>query len=482
MDQKVAVLGLGIENLALAKYLATRGSKITVCDNRDQAALGNRYEMLHKLGVTFRLGPDYLNNLEEFKQLYRSPGLPLFQPELVRAAANGVKITSAIRLFLELCPCPIIGVTGSKGKGTTSTLINQILKLHQEKSGRCAYLGGNIGIAPFEFIEELQPEDRVVLELSSFQLEDFDRSVNIGVITNITEDHLAPADPLNPNYHKSRPEYIQAKTNLFRHQRPDDLTILNIDDPTSRELVPEVPGKLYTYGSMQQTSGAWFSKQPNGIYSIWWNVTGKPELIIESDSIQIRGEHNLLNIAAAALACHAAGAGLESIREGIAGYTGLEHRLEYVATVNGIQFFDDSFATAPAPTIVALKAFNEPIVLIAGGADKGNDYTLLGEEIIKSTVKTVVLIGTMGPKIGASVNQAAERLGKPLPKLVEGGVTMGEIFANALANANAGDVVLLSTACASFGLFNNYKERGDLFKAEVKRFQSTSKSKNAPFP
>lgn len=469
MVQKVAVLGLGIENLALAKYLAARGKRITVCDNRNQAALGDRYEMLQKLGVVFHLGPDYLNNLDEFEQLYRSPGLPLFQPELVQAAANGVKITSAMRLFLELCPCPIIGVTGSKGKGTTSTLIYQILKLHQERLGRRAYLGGNIGIAPFEFIEKLQPEDCVVLELSSFQLEDFDRSVNIGVITNITEDHLAPADPLNPNYHKSRTEYIQAKTNLFRHQKPDDLTILNIDDPTSRQLIPEVPGRLNTYGSAPQAPGAWFSKQPNGIYSIWWNVTGKPELIIESDSIQIRGEHNLLNITAAALACHAAGAGLESIREGISGYTGLEHRLEYVATVNGIKFFDDSFATAPDPTIVALKAFTEPIVLIAGGADKGHDYTLLGEEIIKSTVKTVVLIGTMGPKIETAVRQAAEHLGKPLPIMVEGGVTMGEIFANALANANAGDVVLLSTACASFGLFKNYKERGDLFKAEVKR-------------
>ena len=474
MDQKVAVLGLGIENLALAKYLAARGEKITVCDSRNQEALGPRYAMLHKLGVTFHLGPGYLNNLEDFNLLYRSPGLPLFQQELVQAAREGVKITSAMRLFLELCPCPIIGVTGTKGKGTTSTLIYQILKLHQEKLGRHAFLGGNIGIAPFEFIEDLQPEDRVVLELSSFQLEDFDRSVDIAVITNITEDHLAPADPLNPNYHKSRSGYIQAKTNLFRHQKPDGLVILNVTDPTSRELVPLVSGKLYTYGNSPQPSGAWFVKQSNGVYSLFWNVKGKTELIIESDSIQVRGEHNLLNIAAAALACHAAGADLNSIKAGISGYTGLEHRLEYVATVNDIQFFDDSFATAPDPTMVALKAFTEPIVLIAGGADKGNDYTLLGEAIVKSTVKTIVLIGTMGPKIGTAVRQAATRLKKTAPNLVEGGVTMEEIFSKAVANANSGDVVLLSTACASFGLFKNYKERGDLFKAEVRRLTKNS--------
>ncbi len=469
MNQKVAVLGLGIENLALTKYMATRGSIITVCDNRNQAALGARYEMLQKLGVEFRLGPDYLKNLEDFQLLYRSPGLPLFQPELVKAAANGVTITSAMRIFLELCPCPVIGVTGTKGKGTTSTLIYNILKLYQEKKDCRAYLGGNIGIAPFEFIEELKPDDRVVLELSSFQLEDFDRSANIAVITNITEDHLAPADPLNPNYHKSRPEYIKSKTNLFRHQNPEGLTILNSNDPTSHELFPLVLGKLFTYGSSPQTLGAWYHKKPDGDYSVFWNVTGKPELIIESDTIQVRGEHNLLNISAAALACHAAGADLDSVREGISGYTGLEHRLEYVATVGGIQFFDDSFATAPDPTIVALKAFTEPIVLIAGGADKGTDYTVLGEEIVKSTVKSIVLIGTMGPKIGEAVLQAGIRLKKPAPKVVEGGVKMEEIFANAITNANSGDIVLLSTACASFGLFNNYKERGDLFKAEVKK-------------
>lgn len=469
MNQKAAVLGLGIENLALVKYLASRGADITVCDNRNETALGQRFELLKKLGVSFRLGPKYLKNLADFDLLYRSPGLPLFQEELVEAAAQGVIITSAMRLFIQLCPCPIIGVTGTKGKGTTSTLIYKILKLSQTKKGQQAFLGGNIGIAPFDFIESLDPEDRVVLELSSFQLEDFDRSVPVAVITNITEDHLAPADPLNPNYHKSRTEYIRAKTNLFRYQNPEDLTILNTDDPSSRELISQATGRLYTYGSSPQTKGAWFVKKPDKGSSIFWNLNGTPELIIESSSIQVRGDHNLLNIAAAALACHDVGAGLESIREGISCYTGLEHRLEYVATVNGVQFFDDSFATAPDPTIVALKAFSEPIVLIAGGADKGADYTVLGEEIIKSSVKTIILIGSMGPKIGAAVNQAAISLGKPAPELVEGGVTMGEIFGNALAKANSGDVVLLSTACASFGLFNNYKERGDLFKAEVQK-------------
>lgn len=467
MNRKLAVLGLGIENLALVKYLAGQGNEITVCDSRDRTALGERYELLTQLGVNFRLGPDYLERLEDFDTVFRSPGLPLFQPELRQAEAKGVEVTSAMRLFLDLCPCPTIGVTGSKGKGTTSTLIHRILTLSQAKKGFQAFLGGNIGIAPFEFLPRLKAQDRVVLELSSFQLEDCHRSVDIAVITNITEDHLAPADPLNPNYHKSRADYVRAKTNIFRHQSSNGVTILNMDDPTSRGLTREVKGLLLTYGNFEQAHGAWYTKRRDGGYTIWWNPDGRVERLIESEAIQVRGEHNLLNISAAALASRAAGADNNSIYRGISDYKGLEHRLEYVATVNGIQYFDDSFATAPDPTMVALKAFHEPIVLIAGGADKGADFSGLAEAILKSTVHTVVLIGLTGPKIGDAILQAATRLNLPSPRLIDGGPDMESIVATASARAASGEIVLLSTACASFGMFKNYKERGDLFKQAV---------------
>ncbi|HYH03830.1 MAG TPA: UDP-N-acetylmuramoyl-L-alanine--D-glutamate ligase [Bacillota bacterium] len=463
-----AVLGLGIENLALVKYLLTQGEQVTVCDSRDEAALGNRYHELKGCGVNFRLGPNYLNNLTDFTEVFRSPGLPLFDPHIQEAKAAGVRITSAMRLFLELCPCTTIGVTGTKGKGTTSSLIYRILNLSQTKKGHRAFLGGNIGIAPFEFFTELDRDAVVVLELSSFQLEDFDKSVDIAVITNITEDHLAPADPLNPNYHKSRAEYIAAKTNLFQHQGPSGVTVLNMADPTSRELQTLVPGKLLTYGDQPQPQGAWYAKE-DGIYKIRWNAKGAPEQLITSESIQVRGEHNLLNISAAALASLTAGADLDSIREGIANYQGLEHRLEYVGTVNQIQFFDDSFATAPDPTMVALKAFTEPIVLIAGGADKGSDFSGLAEEILQSSVTAVILIGVTGPKIGKLIQEIADRSVRPAPELVYGCQNMTEIVAAAVGKAQPGGIVLLSTACASFGMFKNYKERGDLFKNEVRR-------------
>lgn len=463
-----AVLGLGIENLALVKYLLTQGEQVTVCDSRDEAALGERYHELKNCGANFRLGPSYLENLTDFTEVFRSPGLPLFNPHIERARAAGVRITSAMRLFLEMCPCTTIGVTGTKGKGTTSSLIYRILNLSQSKKGRRAFLGGNIGIAPFEFFTELDRDDVVVLELSSFQLEDFDQSVDIAVITNITEDHLAPADPLNPNYHKSRAEYITAKTNLFRHQGPRGITILNLADATSRELQSLVPGKLLTYGDRPQPLGAWYVEE-SGIYKIHWNISGTQEELITSESIQVRGEHNLLNITAAALASQAAGADLEAIREGIAGYQGLEHRLEYVGTVNQIQFFDDSFATAPDPTIVALKAFTEPIVLIAGGADKGSDFSKLAQEILSSSVTAVILIGVTGPKIGRLIQEIAAASGHPAPELVYGCQNMAEIVAAAVEKVRPGGIVLLSTACASFGMFKNYKERGDLFKNEVRK-------------
>ncbi len=463
-----AVLGLGIENLALVKYYLSRGELVTVCDSRDATTLGDRYHELKDCGVTFRLGPDYLNNLADFAEVFRSPGLPLFEPNIVRAQAAGVRVTSAMRLFIDLAPCITIGVTGTKGKGTTASLIHRILELSYPKKGGKAYLGGNIGIAPFDFLAELQPDDVVVLELSSFQLEDFDQSVAIAVITNITEDHLAAADPVNPNYHKSRAAYIEAKTNLFRHQDPKSVTILNMVDPTSRELQALVPGRLITYGDEPQTLGAWFEKHQQ-TYRIWWNLRNKPEVLIASEAIQVRGEHNLLNIAAAALASRIAGADIESIRAGISGYRGLEHRLEYVGTVNSVQFFDDSFATAPDPTIIALKAFTEPIVLIAGGADKGADYSQLAEEILLGNVAAVVLIGVTGPKIGAALEMIAARSQRPVPELVYGCADMAEIVITAFQKAAPGGVVLLSTACASFGMFRNYKERGDLFKKEVRR-------------
>jgi UDP-N-acetylmuramoylalanine--D-glutamate ligase len=467
LKKKVAVLGLGLENLALVNYLIDQGEQVTVCDRRSAEQLGERFQTLETLGVEFRLGPTYLEGLADFRTVYRSPGLPLFQPELMQAREQGVEITSAMRYFVTLCPCPIIGVTGTKGKGTTATLIHRMLVPAQHRRGAQAYLGGNIGVAPFSFLPSLSPNDRVVLELSSFQLEDMAERVDIAVVTNITEDHLTAVDPNNPNYHHTRAEYVQAKTNLFRYQDRSGVTILNNDDPTCRALTRLVPGKLFLYGSQPQTKGAWYEPTADGTYKIFWNPVGIKEELIESTRIKLRGKHNLLNIAAAALAAGAAGADRDGIRQAITEYNGLEHRLEYVTTIDGVEYFDDSFATAPEPTIVALRAFQEPVILIAGGVDKGADYRPLGEEIIASSVKAVILIGKMGPVLREIITKTGLEKGR-IPLLVDGGADMNSIIAQVESLTQPGDVVLLSPACASFDLFRNYKERGILFKQAVK--------------
>ncbi|MGQ9780264.1 MAG: Mur ligase family protein, partial [Bacillota bacterium] len=308
MAPQAALLGLGIENLALARYLLARGYEIAICDRRSEADLGERLQELRRAGVILRLGPDYLRGLEEFPVLYRSPGLPLFHPALEAARAAGCRITSAIRLFFALCPVPIIGVTGTKGKGTTASLIFQILQQDRAEKGGRVWLGGNIGVAPFSFLEEIGPQDLVVLELSSFQLEDLDRSPAIGVVTNITPEHLAPSDPNNPNYHRSFADYVAAKANILVHQGPEGVAVLNADDPHSQLLAERAPGKKIWFGRQKGEDGCYVADHGQGRWIYLWR-NGSETPLCPVSAVRLRGEHNLQNICAAAAAATAAGAG-----------------------------------------------------------------------------------------------------------------------------------------------------------------------------
>lgn len=466
LSREVALLGLGIENLALARYLLARGDRLTVCDRRTAPELGDRFGELRQAGVAFQLGPDYLARLERFDVLYRSPGLPLFEPALVSARDAGVSITSAIRLFLEICPVPVIGVTGSKGKGTTSSLIFQILQQDRQEKGGRVWLGGNIGVAPFAFLDEIGPDDLVVLELSSFQLEDADRSPSVAVVTNIFPEHLAASDPNNPNYHRSYGDYIEAKANVFLHQGPDGTVVLNADNEICAAQAGRARGRLLQFSLREETEGCFTADRGRGR---WLHLRrgGVETPICPTSAVQIRGEHNLANICAAAAAASAVGAAVDAIHDAVTAFQGLEHRLEFVRNVDGVQYFDDSFATTPEASAVAIRAFQEPLVLIAGGADKGADYRPFAEAVLTGNVKAVVLIGLTAPAIRRSLETAALETGRPLPLLLDGPSTMPAILDTARAHAKTGDVVLLSTACASFGLFRNYKERGDLFKQAV---------------
>ena len=342
-----------------------------------------------------------------------------------------------MKLFFELCPSKnIIGVTGTKGKGTTASLIYEILRA----AGKKVWLGGNIGVAPFEFLDKIKKTDWVVLELSSFQLEDMTTSPHIAVITNLYPEHLKPADPNNPNYHKNLKNYRDAKLNIIKWQKRGDKAVLNY----------ELRITLLRQG---------FGGQAN--YEL--NTKSKKVYFKKSDlPSKLIGEHNKENIAAAVEVAKIVGVKLAIIKKAVANFKGLEHRLEFVRELKGVKYYNDSFATTPEATITALKSFAAPIVLLLGGADKGANFKKLAKEVKRRVKFAVLLKGKATSRIKKELLKAGFK--PENMRLVD---NIKEAAKTAKANAAAGDVILLSTACASFGMFKNYKERGDLFKKEA---------------
>lgn len=439
-NKKIAILGLGIENQALIDFLLKQriSLEITVCDFRNEGQLGERYEKLAKnKNIKWKLGVKFNKNLEVFDILMRSPGWPI-KCHGIQAAIHEKKrnknfnlqyfLNSPMKLFCDLVPTKnIIGVTGTKGKGTTSSLIYKIIKA----SGRRVFLGGNIGVAPFEFISKIKKSDFVVLELSSFQLEDMHKSPRIAVLTNFSREHLAPADPNNANYHGSMKSYWEAKENIFLHQGKGDRLILSKKlEARSKKL--KIKSKI-----------------------IYFDKSG-----LESS---LPGEHNKENIAAAEEVAKILKIKKEIVKKSVKNFKGLEHRIEFAGERNGIKYYDDSFATTPDSAIIALKSFSSPILLIAGGADKASDFKVLAKEI-KRRVKFLILFkGPGSDRIIKELNRV--KYDKEKIKIVS---NMKEAIKNAKKEAEGGDMVLLSPACASFGIFKNYKERGDLFKSEVR--------------
>lgn len=421
-NKKIAILGWGIENIALVKYIQKNNVKceIVIFDKRDFIKLPKN--------IMGSLGEKNWREYAKFDIFFRSPGWPLFCPLVKRLKKEGALVSSPMQLFFELCPTKnIIGVTGTKGKGTTSSLIYEIIK----KAKKQVWLGGNIGIAPFEFIQKIKKTDWVVLELSSFQLEDLTISPHIAVITNFYPEHLAPADPNNPNYHRTLKDYLLAKLNIIKWQGSGDKAVLNYE---SRVL---------------------------GIKN--YKLRSKKLFFKKSDlKSQLIGEHNKENIAAAAEVAKIVGIKENIIAKAVKDFKGLEHRLEFVREIKGVKYYNDSFATTPESTITALQSFSAPVVLLAGGADKDSDFSVLAREI-KKRVKFVVLLD----------GQATPRLQKLLLKIGFLATKMKIVYnikdAVKLAREKStnGDIVLLSTACASFGMFKNYKERGKLFKEEI---------------
>lgn len=437
-EQKVAVLGFGLEGQDLCRFLLKQKTQITVFDQKDDLN-GKEYQNFKKAGVNFKLGKNCLKSLSGFKFIFRSPGFKRLLPEILLAEKQGAKISSATKLFFELCPGKIIGVTGTKGKGTTAALINEILKKDNQK----VFLAGNIGQPMLSLLPQIKKGNWVVLELSSFQLQDLNQSPHLAVVLFIASEHL--------DHHQNTEEYIQAKANIVSHQKESDLAILNADDLTSSSFASLTPAKIYCFSRQKKVNGAYVQR---GQICLVGQKVGPVK------DLKIRGVHNWDNVCAAALASSLTGASLESIKKTIFSFKGLEHRLEYVKTINKVVFYNDSFSTTPETTIAAIKSFKKPIVLIAGGSEKGSDYCELGKEINCQPVKTLILIGQMAERIKKAVLAAGfqgEILFRPSEK-------MDEIVKLAFDKSKPGDIILLSPACASFDMFKDYKQRGVQFK------------------
>lgn len=460
-DKKVAVLGLSVEGLSTAKFLLKNGIEFTVLDKKEIESLGSDAEKLRSSqAIKWHLGESYLDDLEKYEVIFRTPGFPLWKDELKRAEKNGVIITSQTKLFFDLCPCPIIGVTGTKGKGTTSTLIFEMLA----EAGSDVHLGGNIGQPPLEFLDKLKPESKVVLELSSFQLEDLKKSPSIAVILMVTSDHLSSQSAENPNYHQSTIDYLNSKMNLVNFQNPRDVAVINDDYENSRQFSVRTKGQMYYFSRHHPCTPGTYVEGRKIIFRSGSYV----EKVCTVNELQLRGQHNWENVCAAITVAKIEKVSNGSIVKVLKTFRGLEHRLELVSQVGGVSYYDDSFSTTPETAIAALNSFSEPLTIILGGWEKGSDFTELGRVLHGlENLRSVILIGSTAKKIEASIMASGGFSAKT--SVVRNLTDMSSIVKTSSKIAKKGDVVLLSPACASFDMFKNYKERGDQFKKEVNK-------------
>ena len=451
-NQKIAVIGLGVSNIPLIDYLYQKNTNVTVFDDREEEKLEqNVINKIKDYGFKFYLGKGNLNNLKGFDLIFRSPSCLPTKLELIEEKNRGAIVTTEIEQLIKMAPCKIIGVTGSDGKTTTTTLTYEILK----NAGYKVYLGGNIGIPLFTKLREIEPDDIIVLELSSFQLMGMEISPEIAGITNITPNHL--------NIHKDYQEYIDAKKNIFKYQDENGVLVLNADNDITNSCRDEANGKVIMFSSTKKLENGFIVD--NGI--IKECEDGIRRHIIDTKDLKLKGEHNFQNICTA-LALTKGLVDIDKAVDTIKEFSGVHHRLELVRVIDGVEWYNDSASTSPTRGISALNAFdNKEIVLIAGGADKNLDYTPIGRPIVEK-VRCLILIGQTSNKIYEAVKKELELQNKNLD------IHMCESFKQSLdlakRVAKSGQIVLFSPASTSFDMFKDMYDRGDRFKEEVMKF------------
>ncbi|MBT4917561.1 UDP-N-acetylmuramoyl-L-alanine--D-glutamate ligase [Candidatus Peregrinibacteria bacterium] len=455
MDQrsKIAILGYGAEGRAIYNYLYDKGyHELTVCDQDVdlKAKLGD--------GVSAHLGESYLHDLDQFDVVFRSPGVKYLEPGIQAAIAKGVDVTSSTAYFLDQRPCKVVGVTGTKGKGTTCTLIHEMLKA----SGMDSHVAGNIGDPAISLLNITDADSVVVLELSSFQLQDMKASPDFAVLLNTTEDHL--------DYHADKDEYMRAKEALLAHQKSEDVAVLNKDYEYVKFYEPVVKGMTKFVSVKEELKeGAYVEND-----EIYYSEKGKKEKVCKVSDVALIGSHNLENIMPSIVIAKTMGVDMKHIKKVIKGFEGLPNRLEFVKEVKKIKFYNDSFSTGPITSMAAVDSFEDPTILIAGGYDKGLNYNEWALKILtKPSLKIVILMGDTASIMEDAIVEADEKLGEAegSPTQVLRRQNLEESVLTAFAEAEEGGVVVMSPAAASFDQFENYKERGKAFVGYVKKLK-----------
>ena len=437
--KKIAVLGLGVSNRPLVRLLLEFGCDVVGCDKTPREKLDDEVLALEAAGCKLHVGEGYLDGVQA-DVVFRTPGMHPGNPAIQALKSRGARITSEMEVFFEVCPCHLIAVTGSDGKTTTTTLVSEMLKA----SGKTVWLGGNIGTPLLPLCRQMRKEDFAVVELSSFQLMDMERSPQRALITNLAPNHL--------DIHKDMEEYVEAKKNIYRFQDETGILVLNADNAITSQLRGN--GETRFFSRKKETNCVW---EENGV------IYRRGEQLLETKDILIPGTHNIENYMAA-IALVEGLASDDAIRQVARTFGGVEHRIELVRTYRGVKFYNDSIASSPSRTIAGLRSFKQQVILIAGGYDKHIPFDVLGPEVVEH-VKLLILCGATADKIRAAVENApGYEPGKP--EILD--VTPFErAVETARDRAEEGDIVTLSPACAAFDQFKNFMERGKTFKKIV---------------
>ncbi|MYI82648.1 MAG: UDP-N-acetylmuramoyl-L-alanine--D-glutamate ligase [Chloroflexi bacterium] len=443
---RVTVVGLGIEGIDLTRFLAAEGARVTVSDIRTREELAEPLAAIEDSGATLSLGANREQDMTDADCVFVSQGVPPDLPALRAARRAGVPISSMTRLFLERCPVPVAGITGSSGKTTTTALVGEMLA----EAGEDHVVGGNIGVGLLALLDQIGPETRVVLELSHTQLESIDRSPQLACVTNVTPNHL-------DRYSWS--SYVALKRRIFEHQQGDDLAIFHIDDEVAAAFAEEAPARVRYTSLLRPLPGDGVTVSGDLIVR---REDGRETEVMRRDEIPLRGDHNAANVVCALALASGLGVADESASEAVRRFQGVPHRLEPVATVRGVQYVNDSIATTPERTLAGMRTYEEPLVLLLGGRDKHLPLGELASEAVERC-RAVVAFGEAGPVFATAI--AGARDGER--PVIEQAASIEEAVAAAARLARAGDVVLCAPAGTSFDAYRNFEQRGAAFREAV---------------